>query len=314
MDQEDVMSQIETLPKDDNPFADGAAFIDGDYVPIGEARIPITDYGFLHSDVTYDVVAVWGGGFFRLPDHLDRFFRGIEKLHMASPYDREEMTAILAECVSRAGLREAYVKMILTRGTPPPGGRDPRTCENRFYAFAVPYIWIAPPERQEQGLHLTVSSVPRISPDSVDPTVKNFHWGDMVQGLYEAFDRGGETAVLTDGKGNITEGPGFNLFANISGRLVTPASGVLEGITRKTVIELAEALNVKVDVGILTETEMRTADEIFISSTAGGVIPVSRLDGDPIGDGTPGPLALRLRQLYWDAHDDPKYVTRIDYR
>jgi branched-chain amino acid aminotransferase len=313
MDQEDVMSQAETVSKTDNPFADGAAFIAGDYVPIDEARIPITDWGFLHSDVTYDVVAVWGGGFFRLQDHLDRFFRGIEKLHMQSPYDRVEMAAILAECVSRSGIREAYVKLILTRGTPPKGQRDPRTCENQFYAFAIPYVWITPPEKQELGMHLTVSSIPRISPDSVDPTVKNFHWGDMVQGLFEAYDRGAETPVLTDGQGNITEGPGFNIFAAIGGRLVTPDSGVLLGITRKTVIELAQSLNVKVDVGILTEAELRAADEIFISSTAGGVIPVSKLDGKPIGDGSPGPLALRLRQMYWDAHDDGKYVTRIDY-
>ena len=307
------MSQAETVSKTDNPFADGAAFIAGDYVPIDEARIPITDWGFLHSDVTYDVVAVWGGGFFRLQDHLDRFFRGIEKLHMQSPYDRVEMAAILAECVSRSGIREAYVKLILTRGTPPKGQRDPRTCENQFYAFAIPYVWITPPEKQELGMHLTVSSIPRISPDSVDPTVKNFHWGDMVKGLFEAYDRGAETPVLTDGQGNITEGPGFNIFAAIGGRLVTPDSGVLLGITRKTVIELAQSLNVKVDVGILTEAELRAADEIFISSTAGGVIPVSKLDGKPIGDGSPGPLALRLRQMYWDAHDDGKYVTRIDY-
>ena len=307
------MSQAETVSKTDNPFADGAAFIAGDYVPIDEARIPITDWGFLHSDVTYDVVAVWGGGFFRLQDHLDRFFRGIEKLHMQSPYDRVEMAAILAECVSRSGIREAYVKLILTRGTPPKGQRDPRTCENQFYAFAIPYVWITPPEKQELGMHLTVSSIPRISPDSVDPTVKNFHWGDMVQGLFEAYDRGAETPVLTDGQGNITEGPGFNIFAAIGGRLVTPDSGVLLGITRKTVIELAQSLNVKVDVGILTEAELRAADEIFISSTAGGVIPVIKLDGKPIGDGSPGPLALRLRQMYWDAHDDGKYVTRIDY-
>ena len=307
------MSQAETVSKTDNPFADGAAFIAGDYVPIDEARIPITDWGFLHSDVTYDVVAVWGGGFFRLQDHLDRFFRGIEKLHMQSPYDRVEIAAILAECVSRSGIREAYVKLILTRGTPPKGQRDPRTCENQFYAFAIPYVWITPPEKQELGMHLTVSSIPRISPDSVDPTVKNFHWGDMVQGLFEAYDRGAETPVLTDGQGNITEGPGFNIFAAIGGRLVTPDSGVLLGITRKTVIELAQSLNVKVDVGILTEAELRAADEIFISSTAGGVIPVSKLDGKPIGDGSPGPLALRLRQMYWDAHDDGKYVTRIDY-
>ncbi len=308
------MSQAETAQAVENPFADGTAFIEGEYVPIAEARIPITDWGFLRSDVTYDVVAVWNGGFFRLEDHLDRFFRGVGKLHMQSPHDRAEVQAILSECVARAGLREAYVEMILTRGTPPPGSRDPRACENRFYALAIPYVWIASPEKQEHGLHMTISSVPRIAPESVDPTVKNFHWGDMVKGLFEAYDRGSETTVLTDGEGHITEGPGFNLFASIGGRLITPAEGVLLGITRKTVIELAESLNVKVDVGVLSEAELRDAEEIFISSTAGGVMPITRLDDQPVSDGAPGPLTQRLRQMYWDAHDDERYVTRIDYR
>lgn len=298
---------------EDNPFAKGAAFIDGEYVPMREARIPINDWGFVRSDVTYDVVGVWHGRFFRLDAHLDRFFRGIEKLHMTSPFDRDSVTDILANCVRLADLREAYVEMILTRGVPPQGSRDPRECENRFYAFAIPYVWIASPEKQEQGLDLTISRIPRIPPQSVDPTVKNFHWGDMVQGLFEAYERGGETAVLTDGAGNITEGPGFNLFCSRDGRLITPAEGVLLGITRKTVIDLAESLNVKVEVGTLSETTLRSADEVFISSTAGGVIPITRIDGKPVGDGEPGPLTTRIRDMYWAAHDDPKWTLPIDY-
>jgi len=297
-----------------SPFADGAAFIDGDYVPIGEARIPILDWGFVRSDVTYDVVAVWHGRFFRLDAHLDRFERSIGRLHMVAPYDREQITEILSECVRLAGLREAYVEMILTRGIPPQGSRDPRLCDNRFYAFAIPYVWIAKPEQQATGLNLVVASVPRIPPESVDPTVKNFHWGDMVQGLFEAYARGGESVVLTDGSGNITEGPGFNLFCVRDGEVLTPERGVLEGITRKTVIELAESLNAKVTVGLLPEATLRAADEVFISSTAGGVMPVTRLDGVAIGDGAPGPLTQRIRQLYWDAHEDPKYTFAIDYR
>jgi branched-chain amino acid aminotransferase len=278
---------------------------------VGEARLPLQDWGFIRSDVTYDVVAVWHGRFFRLEDHLDRFFRGIDKLRMQCPYDRAEVTEILKRCVRLAGLSEAYVEMILTRGLPPAGSRDPRQCQNRFYAFAVPYIWIATPEKQEQGLNLVVSSVPRIAPESVDPTVKNFHWGDMVQALFEAYDRGGETAVLSDGAGNVTEGPGFNLFAWRDGRLITPARGVLMGITRKTVLELAERLNAKVEVGSLSEAELRRADEIFLSSTAGGVMPVTRLDGEPVGDGTPGPFTRRIRELYWQAHDDPAWTTPV---
>lgn len=294
-------------------FSDGAAYIGGNYVPIAEATIPITDWGVVRSDVTYDVVGVWNGAFFRLEDHLERFMRSVEQLHMRCPHTPSEITAILSECVRLAGLRESYVEMALTRGVPPRGSRDPRTFENRFYGFAVPYVWIVEPDAQERGINLIVSKVIRIPPESVDPTVKNFHWGDLVRGLFEAYERGGETAVLTDGSGNITEGPGFNLFSVHGGRMATPARGVLLGITRATVIDLAETLNVSVEVGVVTEQELRSADEIFICSTAGGIMPVGHLDGTPVGDGAPGPLTLRLRELYWAAHEDSPWTTTIDY-
>ncbi len=294
-------------------FADGAAYIDDCYMPIAEAKIPITDWGVVHSDVTYDVVGVWNGAYFRLQDHLERFMHSIERLHMRCPHGPGEITAILSECVRLAGLREAYVQMVLTRGVPPRGSRDPRTFENCFYGFAIPYVWIVRPEAQEQGINLIIAKVPRIAPESVDPTVKNFHWGDLVRGLFEAYERGGETAVLTDGSGNITEGPGFNIFSVKAGRMTTPARGVLLGITRKTVIDLAETLNAEVEVGVVTEQELRRADEIFICSTAGGVMPVSHLDGRPVSDGAPGPLTLRLRELYWAAHEDSPWRTPIDY-
>ena len=297
----------------DEALADGVAFIGGRYMPVADATVPLMDWGFNRSDATYDVVAVWEGAFFRLEDHLDRFFRGIGELRMTSPHDRKEMAEILHECVARSGLREAYVKMILTRGVPPADSRDPRLCENRFYAFAVPYVWIFSPERQAEGVNLVLGTPPRISPDSVDPTVKNFHWGDLVKGLFEAYERDADTVVLTDGQGGITEGPGFNVFAAVDGRLITPASGVLLGITRKAVIELAEGLNVKVEVGALPVETLRRADEIFLSSTAGGVMPVASLDGEPVGDGGPGPLSMRLRQLYWEAHADPRHATPVRY-
>ena len=119
--------------------------------------------------------------------------------------------------------------------------------------------------------------------------------------------------MLTDGNGQITEGPGFNLFALRGGHLMTPARGVLLGITRQTVIDLAETLNVKVEAGPVSESDLRGADEIFLSSTAGGVMPVSQLDGKPVGDGGPGPLTWRIREMYWAAHDEPRYTTAIQY-
>jgi len=295
------------------PMSDGIAFIDGEYVPIAEACIPILDWGFLRSDATYDVVSVWDGRFFRLEDHLDRFERSVARLRMKLPYDRDQIRDIVFECVRETGLRRAYVEIVATRGMPRPGSRDPRHCQNQFFAFAIPFVWIADPETQERGLHLVISNVRRIPPESVDPTVKNYHWMDLIKGIYEAYDRGGETVVLVDENDNVTEGPGFNIFVYKDGRLATPGRGVLEGITRKSVIELAQKMNVDMDIGVVGADEVRGADEVFLSTTAGGVLPVTRVDGHPIGDGAPGPVTLRMRDLYWEAHEDPRLSSPVDY-
>jgi branched-chain amino acid aminotransferase len=294
-------------------FTDGAAFVDGRFVPVAEARVPILDWGFLRSDATYDVTHVWRGSFFRLEDHLDRFEKGMKRLRMRLPYDRTEVREILIECVRLSGLRDAYAEVICTRGVPPRGSRDPRDCANNFFAFVVPFVWIADPEKQRQGLHAVISRVQRIQPGAVDPTVKNYHWLDLEVGLYDAYDRGGETVILVDGKENAIEGPGFNIFTVNGGRMATPERGVLEGITRKTVIELATDLGIPLEAREVPADEVRTADEVFITSTAGGVIPVTTVDGDPIGAGEPGPVTLRLREAYWNLHQDPRFTLPVRF-
>ena len=286
----------------------GAAYIAGDIVPIAEAKISLLDWGFLHSDATYDVVHVWEGRFFRLGDHLDRYFAGMEKIRMSIPYDREDIRRILSDCVKVSGLQNAYVEMITTRGMPAPGSRDPRTCTNRFYAFAIPFVWISKPQ---ESLDLIVSQYQRISPQSVDPSVKNYHWLDLVMGQFEAFDRGAQTAVVVDEKGNLKEGPGFNIFAVTDNVIITPADGVLEGITRKTVIELAECLGYQVVKGDLSPQLAYDADEVFASSTAGGIMPVTRIDGGLIGLGVVGPVTQQLQDAYWALHRDPLYSTLV---
>jgi len=294
-------------------FTEGAAYIDDQFVPISEARVPIIDYGFLRSDATYDVVHVWQGRFFRLKDHLDRFLAGVARLRMRLPFDGDKIGDILSECVRLTELRDAYVEMICTRGVPPPGIRDPRQCTNRFYAFAVPFIWIATPEKQMEGLHLIISQVKRIPVDSVDPTIKNYHWLDLVAGIYEAYDRGAETAVLIDRQGNVIEGPGFNIFVIKNSRMATPGQGMLEGITRKTVIEMTHTLTIPVETRNVSAEETRQADEVFIASTAGGLMPVTELDGHVLGNGKPGPITLRLRDQYWALHQDPRYTSPVQY-
>ena len=297
----------------DPRFAEGTAFIDGEYVPVREARIPILDYGFLRSDATYDVAHVWKGYVFRLADHLDRFERNVAALRMRLPLSRDAVRGVLIECVRRSGLRDAFVHMTCTRGLPARGSRDPRKCENRFYAFAIPFVWIAGEEQRARGLHLHISSIQRIPRASVDPTVKNFHWIDLTRGLFEAYDSGAEVEVLVDGEGNVTEGPGFNLFVAAGGRLATPAAGVLDGMTRRTVFDLCRDINLGVDAENIPVERVRRGDEVFITSTAGGIMPVTKIDGVPVGGGKPGPLTKQLHDLYWSRKAAGWLGTAIDY-
>jgi len=295
-------------------YSKGCAWVNGEFVPIDKAAIPITDTGFTRSDLTYDVVSVWNGKFFRLEDHLNRFERGWNRIRMQPQLKRAEMQDIIFECVSNSGLREAYVEMIITRGIPLDGDRDPRNFENRFYAFAIPYVWIAKPDHQLTGINLVIANDTRRTPTiSIDPTVKNFQWGDLVQGLFEAYDRDAYTAVLLDADGNVTEGPGFNVFAYHEGRLITPPDGVLQGITRATVIDLAEELGIPCSVEPLSADHLRAADEIFLTSTAGGVMPVTVIDGRTIADGAPGKVTMLLREMYWEAHDRPQWTSVVNY-
>lgn len=294
-------------------FSKGVAFVDGDFVPVDEAKISLLDFGFLRSDANQDTVSVWQGRFFRLEDHLDRFQRNIARLRMACPYDRDRQREILHRAVALTGFRDAYVQMLMTRGRPPIGSRDIRLCQNNYFVFCLPYIWIASPERQKEGLDLAVSSIVRVPPETVDPTIKHYHWLDFEMSLFDAYDRGADTCVLVDRDGNLTEGPGFNIFLVKDGRLSTPADGVLDGMTRSTVFELCAETNLDHAMLKIPAAELAAADEVFLSSTAGGIMPVRSVDGAPVGEGVPGPVTLRLKQLYWSKREAGWHGTPVDY-
>lgn len=294
-------------------FDGGCAFVEGAYVPLSEAKISLFDWGFTRSDATYDVASTWGGAFFRLQDHLERFEASLAKLRLSTPYDRAQLREILHGCVRGGGLKDAYVGMVCTRGVPPRGARDPRLATNRFYAFALPYVWIAPPEKQGAGidLHIATGRI-RIPARAVDPTIKNYHWQDLVAGLFEAYDLGRDTVVLLDADGQVTEGPGFNVFMVKRGVVRTIDHGVLEGVSRRTVIECCRSLGVPIEIGPLREDEFRAADEVFLSSTGGGVLPIARLDGVPL-PAFPGPVTQKLHAAYWALREDPRHRDPVRY-
>ena len=293
-------------------FPQGHAWIDGNFIELSEAKISILDWGFLRSDATYDVVHVWHGRFFRLDKHIDRFFESTKKLRMPCNMSRDELKKILAGCVQKAKLENAYVEMIQTRGVSPNFVRDPRQATPRIMAFAVPFGWILKQEDFEKGLDVLLTDIKRIPPSSVDPTIKNYNWMDLVTGMLNAYEKGNDTAILVDENNNISEGPGFNLFCVDETGIFTPEYGVLEGITRQTVFDLAIELDISINKKPISIEQLKNANELFATSTAGGIMPITKINGQKINNGMVGNITRKIHQLYWLKHYEQDWSISIE--
>lgn len=288
----------------DKRFEKGIAFMNGEYCALSDAAIPILDLGFLQSDATYEKATVMNGRFFRLQDHFHRFDRSCAKFRLRNPHSNEEMVRIFSRMIKQAGLRDAGVFWCVTRGLikHPSDRCNPEAFANRFYAIVDPYVSIVTQEQRNRGLNIIIAeSHIRIPSKAVDPTAKNFHWQDMKLSLFEATDRGKDFSVLTDIDDYLTEAPGANIFVVKGGELYTPNSGCLEGITRLSALELAEMIGVRAHVEKVHARQLRDADEAFITSSAGGIMPVNSVDDRVLG-GKPGPgvLTIQLHNLYWE--------------
>ena len=301
----------------DASHAEGSAFVIDKHVSILEAAVPITDCGFVHADACYDVVSVSRGMFFRLEQHVDRFLRSLPNIKLRSPYSRDRIREILIETVRLSGLKDAYVWWAVTRGEMPHGKERgfPDKWENRFYVFTVPYISIIDDEQRQSGINMVISEeYRRIPPNSVDPNTKNFHWLDLMMSLFEAVDRGGDLSVLTGIEGYISECPGSNIFMVKGGKVVTPSFGCLEGITRQATMDLCAMEGIPALQANITAGELRDADEIFFTSTAGGIMGVSAIDGKPVGGRKGvGPITSRLHDLYWNKRWEGWDATPVSY-
>ena len=284
-------------------MAEGVLYKDGEYGSTEGATISLFDTGFLHSDAVHDVVSTWKGYFFKLDEHLERFERSCEGFMLTNPHSQEEPAAILDECVRQAEIDDAYVEIIVTRGEYPDGSRDLRRAENHFFAYAVPYVWIWGEEANRTGVNLHMSSVERISERAVDPRCKNFHWGDLLHAKRDAYTAGYDDAALCGPDGFLAEGPGFNIFVIKDGRVATPDSNCLEGVSGEAAIELCEMEAIPIECRKVRPEELSEADEAFATSTAGGIIPIVRIDGAPLGNGAPGLTTSRLAELYWSKRE-----------
>lgn len=293
----------------------GAAWMKGEIMPVADAAIPVTDWGLTHSDITYDVVHVWDGRFFRLDDYLERFERSLQRCRLSVPQTRREMREILHRIVARSGLRKSYVSVVASRGQPKtPGSRDPRDCVNHFYAWCVPFVWVFLEDVVARGAHLQVpKTIRRISESSVDPKAKNYHWGDFTQGLLDAKESGFDNTLLLDADGNVAEGPGFNVFMVKDGLVRTPRKGVLQGITRKVAMEICVDSGLPCHEADISYAELLEADEIFATTTGGGAVPVTRIDDRVFSNGGAGEITRSIQNTYWEWHNDPKMSEAVEY-
>lgn len=294
--------------------AETVAFFEGRYVPVSEARISILDPALTKSDIVFDVVSVTNRNFFRLDDHIDRFESSCRKVRIRPPLSRDEIKRVAAECVDRSGLEDACVFMCGTRGQYRGGAvlADPRDCENGFYAYAVPYYYVVPRDRLESGAHVWIVETRRSPNVAIDQTAKNFNRMDLTRGTFEALDHGADAAVLLSTEGFVAEGAGFNIWVVRGKALLTPGDNLLEGITRRTVFDLAQEMGIEAKCADLEPQELIDAQEVFLSTTAGGIVPVTRVNDHPIGNGAPGLMTTNVTRTYWAKRNSGWHATSVD--
>ena len=284
-------------------------YMNGEYVPKDAARISIFDFGFLRGDAVFDTTSAWNGFIFKLDEHLDRLELSLRAARIALPVPREELRGILIETTRRCGLRNAYIQTIVTRGEPPLGVRDLTQCTPRLIVFAVPYMFILKPE--QGGGRGMIASTRALPVQCLDPKIKSLSRQHLDLASLQGRSAGVDVAIMLDLDGHVTEGPGFNVFVVKHGELYSPPDGILMGITRQTVFELAAENAMTAREAHLTAYDLYAADEVFLTSTAGGIMPLIEIDGRPIGDGKPGPVSQRIHGLYWAMRERGRHGTPV---
>jgi branched-chain amino acid aminotransferase len=272
-------------------------YVNNSFVPESEARISVMDHAFLYGDGVFDTAVAWNKRVFELDAHVDRFFRSMAAIAMESPVTRGQLKDLILEALQRSALDNAYIKWIGTRGSNGTPLMDPTGCVANLVILTRPYIDRDAPN----GLRVKTVAVRRPSGHVLDPQIKSLNYLNLVLAKIEAKAAGADQALMLDVSGRVCEAPGFNVFVVNSTELRTPARDILRGITREAVMGFAPQLGYSAQQCDLELYDAYTADEIFLTSTAGGLVPVVELDGRRIGDGKPGPIYRQLAETYRDA-------------
>jgi branched-chain amino acid aminotransferase len=273
-------------------------YVNGEYVPEDEAKISVFDHVVLYGDGVFETAVAWNGSIYKLDAHVDRLFRSMAAIALELPHTREELIEIIIETVRRNDLSNAYIKLLVTRGSNNEPLLDTAGCVTGVICFARPYLYMASPDRVENGLKVKTAAIRRPPAQVLDPHIKSLNYLNLVLAKLEAKSAGADEALLLDIRGHVCEAPGYNVFVVSGNKLRTPWEDILEGVTRETVMELAVEMGHDVDETTLELYDVYTAEEVFFCSTAGGILPVIEVDGRQIGSGKPGPVFDKIRLGY----------------
>jgi branched-chain amino acid aminotransferase len=285
----------------------GIGWRDGQFAAVEDTTVPVLDFGFNKSDAVYDGIPFTARRLFRLDDHIERLFESVRRWRLNLVLSKAEVRALCRAVVARSSLQDGIVYPVVSRGLPPsPTQRNPALFEARFtvWSQAVPNLLAA-----GGGLRVMVARTPRIPDTCVDSLAKNLHWGDLMRARLEAHDAGVDNAILLSLDGEVTEGPGFNIFVVKDRRLSTPVRHCLHGITRRSVLELADGMGLQAQQRQFGVAELQAADEVFFTTSAGGVLPVTEVDGCKLPSTS---ITQALRQAYLERRVSPLWSVAAD--
>ena len=270
-------------------------YLDGKFVASADAKISVFDHGLLYGDGIFEGIRLYQGNVFRLEEHLERLWYSAKAILLNIPISRPEMAAAVCETCRQNGLRDGYIRLLVTRGIGDLG-LSPWLCPNPSVVIIADKIALYPPEYYLSGLSIATVPTRRVGPAAVPPMIKSLNYLNNILAKIEARQAGALEAIMLNEAGFVAECTGDNIFIVHKGRLLTPAAqqGALKGITRETIFSIAQQLGIPLEEHELTRYDLWNADECFLTGTGAEVIPVVKLDGREIGDGKPGPVTGRV--------------------
>jgi branched-chain amino acid aminotransferase len=287
-------------------------YIDGEYYPKSQAKVSVYDHGLLYGDGVFEGIRAYNGVVFKLKEHIDRLYNSAKVLMLNIPLTKEEMINAVLETLRKNNLRDAYIRLIVTRGVGDLG-LDPRKCPKPTVIIITETIKLFSSEVKEKGIKVMIVWVRRDPVDATSHEVKSLNYLNSILGKIEANIAGFDEALCLDKNGCVSEGVGENLFIVKNGKIITPpsSSGILIGITRDITMKLAEKLGYTVIERIITPTALFTADEAFFTGTAAEIIPIVEVNRRVIGEGKPGPITRHLMSEFAKLLGDPNEGTPI---